>query len=431
MRTSWRVVIGVMAFLSGLLQAQQPTNTADHAITQNGSQPVDEAQLAWRKALVEKKVPTKGCFKVVYPSQEWVSISCAPLPASLKQLSIPPKLRILKRSAPIPAPEPPADAGNGVDFVAETTEGTIVSATGSFSSVNTTGEINVASDGKTTSRNNQFALQINSNKFNAAACIGSTTGQCQGWEQFVLSNDPGSPPGVLWIQSWLLDYGTSCPQGWELSGSGPDCMYNGQAASPPIIGSVQNLKYVWMEGVTSAEGKDTVFLGWTDGVTQAMAYSQDSMLDLAAHWTQSEFNVFGDLTWHQARFDPNTSIVVYQALTFANDAAARPLSAIMGGTTGETNNLDLVNPPCVQGPLLSFMESNAPNAGYACPKPLNLCAASQKQVAYDRVQLAKLESERTGPTCKGPALFECTQAIRAEQNALTADAAIEKKNCAP
>jgi hypothetical protein len=334
MRPSWIVVIAIISGLSNLLHAQQATTATNQPTTQDNSQPADDAQLAWRKALVERRAPTTGCFKVVYPSQEWVSIPCAPLPARIKPQPMPPKLRELQRIAPTPAPGPAADAGNGVDFLAVATHGKIASATGSFPSVITTGEINVASDGVTTSRKSQFALQINSNEFKADACSGSTTGLCEGWEQFVLSNDPGSPPGVLWIQDWLLDYGSSCPSGWGLYGSGPDCFYNGQTVGAPIISNIQNLQSVWMEGVVSASGNDTVYLGWTDGVTQAIAYSQDSKLDLAANWTQSEFNVFGDLTWHQARFDPNTSIVVAQSLTFANNTAAKPLSRSSGGTTG-------------------------------------------------------------------------------------------------
>jgi hypothetical protein len=339
---------------------------------------------------------------------------------------MPPKLRESQRIAPTPAPGPAADAGHGVDFLAVATHGTIASATGSFPSVITTGEINVASDGVTTSRKSQFALQINSNEFKADACSGSTIGLCKGWEQFELSNDPGSPPGVLWIQDWLLDYGTSCPSGWGLYGSGPDCVYNGQTVSAPIISNIQNLQTVWMEGVATASGNDTVYLGWTDGVTQAIAYSQDSKLDLAANWTQSEFNVFGDLTLHQARFDPNTSIVVAQSLTFANNTAAQPLSASSGSTTGETN-LDLVQPPCVLGPVLTFKESNISNASYACPKPLNLCAAAKELVSADQKQLAKLQAALTGPTCRGPARFECTQAIKNEQTMLSAAEVEEKK----
>jgi hypothetical protein len=73
---------------------------------------------------------------------------------------MPPKLRESQRIAPTPAPGPAGDAGSGVDFLAVATHGTIASATGSYPSVITTGEINVASDGVTTSRKSQFALQI-------------------------------------------------------------------------------------------------------------------------------------------------------------------------------------------------------------------------------------------------------------------------------
>jgi hypothetical protein len=415
MRTKLITVVGGMAFLSNVLPAQQEQSRSDHPVVMRETL---EAQLAWRKALVEKKVPTRGCFKVVYPSKEWVPTSCIQLPANLKQPSSRSKARVGR-------PEPPAGTGGSVDFVAQATKGTIVSATGSFPFVSTTGEINVTGDGKTTSRNNQFSLQLNSNVFNSDVCKGSKTGQCQGWEQFVLSNDPGSPPGFLWIQFWLLDYGTPCPQGWGASGS--DCFYNGKGASPQIIASVQTLQSVWLEGIVETGGRDTVLLGWTDGVAQAIAFSADSVLDLAAHWTQSEFNVFGDLTFHQARFNPGTSIVVSQALTFANDTVTSPLTFNTDGTTGETNNLNLVRPPCVEGPTLSFMESNVPGATHACP---NFCAMAKELVAQDQAQLTKLQNERNDPMCAGPAVFECSQAVRALATKLANDIALEKKDCA-
>ncbi|MGB8539600.1 MAG: hypothetical protein WCD57_24460 [Acidobacteriaceae bacterium] len=338
---------------------------------------------------------------------------------------MPKKLRDQQKISP-KAPRG-ADAGNGDDFLAIATAGTIVSARGYFSNVNTTGEINVSSGG-VTSRNSQFSLQINSNFFKAAACSGSTTGECLGWEQFILSNDPGSPPGYLWIQEWLLDYGTSCPSGWGLSGSGPDCIYNAQGACPPVISNIQSLASVWMEAATSAGGNDTVYLGWTDQVPQVMAYSQDSKLELAANWTQSEFNVLGDLTLHQAKFNPNTSIIVYQDLTFANNPAKNPLTAGEGGTSGETNNLDLVTPACVQGSLLHFEETNLRHEPLTCP---SLCDDDKKLVAFDQAQIAKSQAELTGPTCRGPARFECTQTIKNEQTMLSAAIAQEKKDCAP
>jgi len=424
MRTVLSIGICGLTFMSGLVQAQQQPPTPDKPIIQDQT---FEAQLEWRKALVEKPVPAKGCFKVEYPSQEWVSTPCVPLPANLLRPSIVPRLRGVKRGTP----EPHADAGNGVDYVTQATSGTIVTATGSFPSVKTTGEINVSANG-ITSRKNQFSLQLNSNLFNTRACIGSMTGQCQGWEQFVLSNDPGSPPGYLWIQFWLLDYGTPCPQGWGASGS--DCSYNGKGTDLQIIGSVQSLKSVWMKGIASAGNKDplvfptdTVLIGWTDVVPEARAFSADSVLDLASHWTQSEFNVFGDLTFHLARFNRGTAIEVEQKLTFANDLVPKPLMVNTDGTTGETNNLNLVPPPCVDGPVLRFMESNTPNAVFTCPK--SSCTEAKERVAQDQEQLAKLQKERNGPTCKGLAEYECSKAVSAVETKLANDIAFSLKEC--
>ncbi len=420
MRTSRILAIGIISGMTSLSLAQQ----ANQAAAPNNTQSADAAQQAWRTAVVQRKVPATGCFKVVYPSQEWVSIPCAPRPARITPQPMPKKLRDQQKISP-KAPGG-ADAGNGVDFLARAVAGTIVSSKGYFSHVITTGEINVSSGG-ITSRNSQFSLQMNSNFFKSPACSGSTTGECVGWEQFILSNDPGSPPdGYLWIQDWLLDYGPSCPSGWGSYGSGPDCVYNAQGAGPPVITSIQSLASVWMQGVTSSGGKDTVYLGWTDQVPQAMAYSQDSKLDLAGYWTQSEFNVLGDLTFHQAKFDPKTSIMVYQNLTFANDPGVNPLTAVQGGTSGETNNLDLNTPPCVQGSLMHFEETNLPHEPIACP---TICEGDKKLVAFDQAQLAKAQAALTGPTCSGPARFECTQTIKADQTALSTAIAEEKKYC--
>jgi hypothetical protein len=54
---SWIVVIAIISGLPNLLHAQQATTTTNQPTTQNNSQPADDAQLAWRKALVERKSP--------------------------------------------------------------------------------------------------------------------------------------------------------------------------------------------------------------------------------------------------------------------------------------------------------------------------------------------------------------------------------------
>ena len=107
----------------------------------------------------------------------------------------------------------PQNVGGGnLDFVAQTSP--MSWAEGSFPRVT----------GVTSSTT--YSLQMNSNMTLSAStpCAGSRTGSCRGWQQFIYSHGSSS----LYMQYWLIDYGPSCPSGWNTHGD--DCYQNSPSA---------------------------------------------------------------------------------------------------------------------------------------------------------------------------------------------------------
>ena len=72
-----------------------------------------------------------------------------------------------------------------------------------------------------------------------------------------------------------------------------------------------------------------------------VASGSDSVLDLAGNWSQTEWGVYGDANGNKADFDnPSGTSLEAQTSFVASTGAAAPGCA-SGGTTGESNNLNL------------------------------------------------------------------------------------------
>jgi hypothetical protein len=234
--------------------------------------------------------------------------------------------------------------GNGANYVAAVTSGTISSAVGSFPSVTgVTGE----SDGTP----NGFSLQLNTNFFHGSpACNGARTpSECQAWQQFIYANT-----GQVYMQYWLIDYVNTCPSGWMTLDS--DCWRNSfftQADIQPL----NNLANLVLTGATSAS-IDTVTL--STGSDTLFATGQDSVLNLQQGWNVAEFNIVGNGDFRQAVFNSGATIVVKTSVN--NGTTASPVCTA-DGFTGETNNLNLVPSSCCPvggaSPGITFTESNA------------------------------------------------------------------------
>src|ERR1700722_2654310 len=227
-------------------------------------------------------LPKEGCFQVTHPSTAWVEVPCIR----------PPEVPYI--SARGRAPE---TVGNGTDNSSEVS-GTISWAEGSFPSVS-----GVTSETDGTSNN--YSLQLNSNNFTQTSapagpsCSGALTpSSCQGWQQFIYSSGgsgastscTGGAPCVF-MQYWLLDYGKTCPTGWNTFGSGAStsCWQNstnGVAVPAETITALANLALTGTAG-----NKDSVAMTVAGTV---YAVSQATVLGLSADWTTAEFNVVGN-----------------------------------------------------------------------------------------------------------------------------------------
>lgn len=312
--------------------------------------PEVQARKDWRYA-IKDTLPQKpgACYHASYPSKVWKEVRCitAPDRPFAQWLPSTSKIESLKTAA-----SGTQAVGNSVDYVAKV-PGLMGLAIGQFSAISgVTSETGYYGA-------NDYSLQLNSNFMNSPACNGHSG--CLAWQQYVYS----SGEQALFIQYWLINYGT-CPSGWNsYSGS---CWKNSAAVQVPTI-PVSELINVDLWGGASSIN-DTILLTTgsyypSAGVDSYSFTTPSSVLDLAAGWNESEFNIFGDGGGTAATFNSGSSIGVRIQLQEQGSTQTAPTCVANAGTTGETNNLNL-GASCVTGvgvagstnPYISFTESN-------------------------------------------------------------------------
>ena len=313
--------IVAMASLSGAL--------ALSFATASRAAPADAQHAAWREAITRTKVPKPGCFAAAYPSMAWRQVACRAAP----------NRPYVPRSG-----SAGFTVGDGNDYSA-VVSGLISTTVGTFPTI--TGLKHEKGGGV----KNAYSLQINSQFFASPTCSGAANpSKCLGWEQFVYSTT-----GAAFMQYWLFNYNKSCPSGGWMAYSG-DCYRNSAAVGAPAE-PITQLGTLTLSGNAVANGTDTLVF-----TTAARAYSttgNDSVVDLAAFWNASEWNVIGDGGGSEAVFNKGTSITVNIALTDGSSSA--PTCKANDGTTGETNNLNLGACTASGGakPSVQFVESLA------------------------------------------------------------------------
>ena len=333
----------LLSCFAAFAQAEAPPSapTSPAASTPQATAPRPSAQSlkAWREIMSRTPRPKKGCFKSSYPSTEWQEIPCTTAP---------------RRPYPAARGPRPAIVGNGNDFSAQVV-GRISSATGSFDSVT----------GVTIGGDPTFSLQLNTQFFNTSICDGAKDpSKCQGWQQFIYS----SGSNVAFMQYWLIDFGNSCPSGWDSFES--DCFKNSDAVIVPHV-TIADIFDLSLTGST-AGGTDTVAMLFGTGLFTATG--QDSVLNLEQSWQAAEFNIFGDCCLAQFNFNQGSRITI--RIDVNDGTTNRPICA-RHGFTGETNNLTLVSPCCAFGgtsPAIMFTESNGPSAMFVCQVAANIAA---------------------------------------------------------
>lgn len=324
-------------------QKQDVRSEEEELVATAGSQSAPLAarnRAEWRRAMSKTPLPKKGCFDASYPGNTWRETRCVPAP------------QIPYRHASGAVSE---TVGDGTDYSATAwSSGTIADAEGNFRSVT----------GVTNATASTFSLQLNTNVFSSpSACSGAANpSACSGWQQFIYSNY-----GKVFMQYWLINYANTCPAGWYTYGN--DCWKNSMSKVVPVQ-SITNLSNLVLFGSTASGGTDMVtFQDVSDNI---YATGDDSVLNVAQGWTVAEFNIFGDGNGSQLTFNSGVTLVAQTAITMANGMLASP-TCTTKGTTGETNNLNLVASSCcpVAGtvgdlwPTIWFTESNA--AGVTTP----------------------------------------------------------------
>jgi hypothetical protein len=334
-----RTITAAALAASMLFQAQGFTQDAVLSGTSAAPASADPEALArenWRLFIAKNPAPEKGCFHVSYPNVIWEVAACKD--AQLR--SHPTRVR---RPADVP------DVAEGGKDYAAVAQGLITSAVGSFVENDVGSVTSIGGSGGVTG-SNEYSLQLNTNfstSSSPAICSGHS-GSCTVWQQFVYATDNDvslsfSFPFVtteagLYIQYWLLGWNASCPSGWQSHSQDgqTDCYKNSSMASLPDI-PITELNHLGLTGFASPGSMDVVTL--TNGAEAWSVYADDSVLDIGSAWTEAEFNVVGDGGSSEAQFNAGSSITVQLAI--ADGSASAPACLPGGGTTGESNNLNL------------------------------------------------------------------------------------------
>lgn len=324
----------------------------------------------WATAIRSLALPGPGCFAATSPVLGWRPVRCGAAPTAIlaPHPSVGRSGDARARTSPqkshkglLPSDGSPFVIGNTQDYVAQLPSPNsppIQKAVGSFSSESG----GVTESDSITTLPNDYTLQVNSNYFaNTPPCTGSSSGACQGWEQFAYASNGNQ----LFIQYWLYNYNLgvtnpSCPTDWmpyDVS-----CYRNSATVdlsslglSAPLVGNLF-ADQVTLSGLVDQTGTcttvgcdsstpttvDEAVMTLQNGQSAVAVGGPSNLLDLDASWTDAEFGVFGAGSGSQAVFSSGTQLGVETGIY--NGTSFTPACSI-GGTTGETNNLSFSAPP--------------------------------------------------------------------------------------
>jgi hypothetical protein len=321
-------------FVRGLIQsviASAVLSAALISLTVTAPAADDSAALAqWREAIAHANALAAGCFEASYPSVVWNKVECVEAP----------DIQFIPRTQRGGG----QTVGNGHDYAAKVSSDLISKTVGSFPKV--TGVKSEEGVGGA----NSYSLQLNSNFMNTKTCQGAQDPKkCLDWLQYVYSSDYTE----AFMQYWLINWNTTCPDGWNSYGS--DCYTNSAAVTVPKE-VISKLKTLSISGSAAKGGLDTLIM--YVGKTAYKATGKDSVVYLSTGWKESEFNIVGDGGGSEADF--NTGSTITDEIAVTNGTTNAATCASNAGTTGETNNLNLGSCKGTGGatPYIKFTESN-------------------------------------------------------------------------
>jgi len=305
---------------------------------------------SWRTAVTQNRPTDEGCFHVSYPNLIWEKEDCR-----VGQPRVQPVL-------PKPVTGAPSIVGNEDDWVAKA-QGLITQTAGGFQVTGVKSETGVGVEGFGYAGilgPNEYSLQINTNANETTSPCDKHSG-CHVWQQFVYTPDYlEQGEAEVYIQYWLIGWGSSdCPTtaNWKKdgkNGDGNDCYVNSAYKQAPDL-PITDLGKMSMLATADPGGNDTVSLTYENDSYTVIA--KDKMLDISSVWRESEFNVVGDTGGSRADFNSGSSITV--TVIVLDGSTAAPSCVSNGGTTGESNNLNLGGCNAYSGfPNIVFTESN-------------------------------------------------------------------------
>ncbi len=263
----------------------------------------------------------------------------------------------------------PDIVGNGADYLAEVS-GKISQATGTFTHVTSGLTEKGQIGGVGAQKKNAFTLQLNTQFFtDPPACSGSSDpADCLGWQQFVYAYHYSGTTNEVFMQYWLIFYDATCPGGWHTDNSGGHifCYKNSPLTS---FGSLpaDDLGDVNYVASASSGGNDEVTLTNTSTGQASSASNSDSVLDLASYWDGTEWGVFGDAGGARANFGAGSTLEAVTAIQATSSSA--PTCVANGGTTGETNNLNLTKTKALgpeSSPTMASKQTNGTTKTPSC-----------------------------------------------------------------
>jgi hypothetical protein len=304
------------------------------------------AHASWRAAMAHNPTSPEGCFHASYPSLVWEAVAC--------EVAHPRAHPVFRK----PTSGTAFVTGNGNDYVAEAA-GLISETLGTFptvSDIKTEKSAGVAAfGGGGILGSNEYSIQLNTN-FTGTTSVCAGHSGCTVWQQFIYATDFSvEGKAAVFMQYWLIGWGTSrCPSGFSTDDDG-DCFRNSSITSVADL-PITDLGAMTLSGTAVAGGNDTVV--FNNGSQAFSTTGKDSVLDIAAVWKESEFNIVGDAGGSRADFNTGASVTVKIALTDGSSSA--PTCVADAGSTGETNNLNLGTCAATAGstPSVQFTESD-------------------------------------------------------------------------
>jgi hypothetical protein len=216
---------------------------------------------------------------------------------------------------------------------------------------------------------NVYSLQINTNDDLPAtsSCVGAyDPGTCSGWQQFVYDSDMKE----IQVEPALINYDNTCPATFNSTDFFGNCYDENENTKAVPKLTIQQLmsdsvKFLGQVSVVGGKLTDTVKL-IVSGTSYA-ATALDKLVNLSGHWKQTQFGIYGDRGGGEANFIGGTDLKVN--LVTHSGTTMKP-QCMLGGTTGESNNLNLQPAPTLgiqPAPTMqSDQNSNLPSSPAAC-----------------------------------------------------------------